>query len=344
MSFRRTLAVALSCALPFSPAFAADEAAAPTVGWVMPWKSGTTLEYAAEDLTTNNLAGRERTRSTATATVRITEASEQGFLQAWSWRDARYVVEEGDKANEAAMREFAAAMGDVTLEVELDGDGNYARVRNLAQITPRMRQAVRPLVLSGIDQSLARISDPAKREKARAPAMKHVEAFVDRMLAPAMLETMLTRNIQWYNGFVGIDIEPDQNYEAKLELPSPMGGAPIPVTVTFSLSVAEDEPEDLFVVFEQKIDRENGGAAVTAMIEGLLGVTLPEEQKQQGISIVDEGLFIVHRPTGVVEMFESTRTVQAGDQSKVERHRLRLADNEHAHVWRDEQVETAGAE
>lgn len=340
MSLRRTLAVALLCAQPLSFAFAAEEAEAPTVKWVSPWKRGTMLEYAWEDLTTNNLGKRERTRSTSKATVRITKASKDGFVQAWSWRDSAYVVEEGDKGREAAMREFVAAMGDVTLEVELDGESNYSRTRNLAEIAPRLRQAMRPLVLAGAEGNLAKISDAAKREETRKTAMSQAEAVVDRMLAPAVLETLLTRNIQWYNAFTGIDIEPDQNYEAKIELANPIGGAPIPVTITFSLSVSEDDPDDLFVVFEQRIDRENGGAAVTALIEGLLGTTLPKGQKKLELSIVDEGLFIVHRPSGVVEMFEASRTAQLGDKNKVERHRLRLTNGEHDHVWRDEQEES----
>lgn len=343
MSFRRPFAVALLCALPYSHAFAAEEAAVPTVKWELPWKVGTTLEYATEDLTTSNLGKPERTRATSTATVRVTETRKEGFVQAWSWRDEAYVVEEGDKAQEAQMRDFAAAMGNVTLEVELDAAGNYARTRNLAEIAPRLRQALRPLVLAGLNDGMDKIADAAKREEAHKAAVAQVEGLVDRMLAPAVLENLLTRNIQWYNGLVGIDIEPDQNYEAKVEVPSPVGSAPIPVTVTFSLSVSKDDPDDLYVVFEQKIDRENGGAAAMAMIEKLLGTALPKDQKKLEISIVDEGLFVVHRPTGVVEMFEATRTVQAGDKSKVERHRLRLTNGEHEHVWREVQDETGDA-
>lgn len=343
MPFRRTLAVALLCALPFSHAFAAEEAKVATIQWALPWKPGTTLEYVSEDLSTSNLRGPERTRTTSTATVRITEALKNGFVQAWSWRDTVFAVEEGDKSTEAAMREVAAGLQDVTLEVELDAAGNYARLRNLAQITPRLREAMRPMMFLGLDKSLASIPDAARREEARKSATPQTEAFLERMLAPAVLETMLARNIQWYNGFVGIDIEPDQDYEAKVELPNPMGGATIPVTITFSLSVAEDDPDDLYVAFEQKIDRENAGAAVTAIIEGLLGDKLPDDRKQKlDISIVDEGLFVVHRPTGIVEMFESTRTVQAGAKSKVDRHRLRLANGEHDHAWRDEEDEDGG--
>jgi hypothetical protein len=340
MPIHRTLAVALLCALPLSHAYAGEEAKTPTIQWVLPWKAGTALEYVSEDLETSNIREPERTRTTSTATVRIAETLKQGFVQTWSWRDTEFVVEEGDKSREAAMREAAAGLQDVTLEVDLDAAGNYARLRNLAQITPRLREAMRPIVFLALDDNLAKIPDAAKREEARKSATSQVDAFLERMLAPAMLETMLTRNIQWYNGFVGIDIEPDQNYEAKVELPNPMGGAPIPVAITFSLSVSGDDPDDLFVAFEQKLDRENAGAAVTALIEGLLGEKMPADQKRKlDLSIVDEGLFVVHRPTGVVEMFESTRTVQAGDRSKVERHRLRLVNGEHEHAWSDAQPE-----
>lgn len=335
MPFHRILAVTLLCALPFASASAA-EPSVPTVKWTVPWKKGTSLEYAAEDLTISDLDARERTRSTSVATVRITEATKNGFVQVWSWRDARFVVEEGDKAKEAAMREYAAGMQDITLEVQLDADANYASLRNLEQITPRLRKAMRPAVAASIETGLARIPDAAKREEARKTAMAQMEGFVDRMLAPGVLEVLLTRNIQWYNGLVGIDIEPDQDYQANVEIPNPVSGQPIPITVTFSVSVDKDDPDDLFVAFEQTIDRENAGAAVTAILQNLLGKPLPKDQKLE-LAVIDEGMFVVHRPTGTVEMFESTRTVRAGERSKVERHRLRLIDGEHEHEWRDEQ-------
>ena len=121
MPIRRALAAALLCTLPFAHARAAEEAApVETVGWMRPWQPDTLLEYASEDLTTSELGEREVTRATATATVRIAEARQDGYIQAWWWRDAQYAVEAGDKHQEAAMRQFAAAMGDVTLEVDLD--------------------------------------------------------------------------------------------------------------------------------------------------------------------------------------------------------------------------------
>jgi len=343
MPLRRSFAAALLCALPIAHAFAAEPAAAPTIKWVLPWKAGTTLEYAYEDLTTKDLGGRGRTRSTSTATVRISQVLDKGFVQTWSFRDNLYVVEEGDKAEEAAMRKFSAALQDVVLEVQLDAEGSYGSLRNLGQITPRLREAMLPAITAGMDEKLAAISNESKREEARKAGQAQAGAILDRMLAPAVLEVLLTRNIQWFNALSGIDIEPDQNYEAKVELPSPVGGPAIPVTIVFSLSVSKEDSDDMYVVFEQTIDRENAGAAVSAMVESLFGFKLPSGKDAPEMSIVDDGMFVVHRPTGVPEMFESTRTVKYGERSKVERHRLRLLNGEHEHVWKDEPEGAQGA-
>ena len=62
------------------------------------------------------------------------------------------------------------------------------------------------------------------------------------------------------------------------------------------------------------------------------------------MSVVDAGIFVVHRPTGVAEMFESTRTVKFGERSKVERNRLRLLNGAHEHVWTDEVEAAQGAQ
>lgn len=336
MLLRRTLAAALLCALPIAHAFAAEESAVPTVKWVLPWKEGTTLEYASEDLTTKDLGERERTRTTSTATVRIDQVLDKGFVQTWAWRDYHYAVEEGDKAKQAQVRDYIAALQDLVLEVELDAEGSYAGLRNLDRITPRVREATRPMLVAGTEERLAAIADEGKREQARKDTLAQVEAALDRFLAPGVLEVLLARNIQWYNGLSGIDIEPDQDYEAKVELPSPVGGPAIPVTIVFSLSVSEEDPDDMYVVFEQKIDRENAGPAISAIVEGLFGLRLPTGPDAPEMSVVDDGMFVVHRPTGVPEMFESTRTVRMGDRSKVERHRLRLLNGDHEHFWKDE--------
>src|SRR5688572_33278775 len=105
MSSRRLFAAALVCALPFA-SLAAETAEAPaaeTVKWVIPWKAGMAHKYAMEDVETEMKAGErthERTRSTVI--VHITQASTDGFVQAWSDEagSASFEVIEGDKAFE----------------------------------------------------------------------------------------------------------------------------------------------------------------------------------------------------------------------------------------------------
>ncbi len=76
-----------------------------------------------------------------------------------------------------------------------------------------------------------------------------------------------------------------------------------------------------------------------------MGEELPEAAMNDlAFSLQDEGLFVVHRPTGTVEMFEAIRTTRFGDREKIERHRLRLTNGAHEHVWRDEEDASANAE
>jgi hypothetical protein len=347
MPIRRTLAVALLCALPVLPAFAADEAAAtPTIKWVNPWKAGTTLTYATEDTTRETQAGKtDHSRSTSNATVKVTQASTTGFVQVWSWDEGTYDVLEGDKSKEAQMRALGAAFKDVVLEVDLDKDGNYARARNIADIAPRMRTALRAMLLPTIDAEAAKIEDAGKREEKRKELKANIDGIADRIVAPAVLEGLLTRNIQTYNGFVGIDLEPDQEYGLQTQLPNPLGGQPFPATLAVSLSVSEDDPDDIFVGFVQAIDPEKSEAALIAAGEAILGKKLTEAQLKEELnfSVEDEGFFVVHLSTGVVEMFETKRTTKINDKLKVERHRMRLTNGEHEHEWVDEQGQAGAA-
>lgn len=344
MLARRACAIALLCALPVASVVAAETTAAvPTVKWVLPWKPGTSLVYAMEDTTLETQGGRrEHSRTSSTATVRIEQASVDGFVQSWTGTGMRHEVLEGDRSGEALMQQFGKAFEGVALEVELDAAGNYARARNIAELAPRLREAMLAGAKLGIEREAAKQGEAAD-EALRSKVMDQVRGMVDRMTAPAVLETLLTRNVQWYNGFVGIDIEPDQAYELVTELPSPFGGPAFPATLTFSLAVSADDPDDLFVTFDQSIDPEKGKAAVIAATRTLVGPELPVDALEElAFSLQDEGLFVVHRPTGTVEMFETVRTTRFGDREKVERHRMRLTNGEHAHEWRDEEDGTTG--
>src|SRR5687768_1001037 len=109
MSSRRLFAAALVCALPFASVAAetaetAEAPAAGTVKWVMPWKAGMAHKYAMEDIETETKAGvRAQQRTRSTVNVRIAQAPDGGFVQAWSDEpgSARYEILEGARTREA---------------------------------------------------------------------------------------------------------------------------------------------------------------------------------------------------------------------------------------------------
>ncbi|UHQ20169.1 hypothetical protein LVB87_03130 [Lysobacter sp. KIS68-7] len=345
-----TLALALLCVLA-TPAFADEPAqAAPKVKWVLPWKQGVALSYQTEDTATEVKDGAtSRTRATDTTHVRIAEASDAGFVQVWSSENGTYDVLEGPPALQAQaiqQRATIAALSGVPLEVKLATDGTYAGVRNLDTLIAKIRAVTAPTLLVAIESQMAQIEDPKAREKARATAKANTDAALDRMLTPAYVEALLTRQIQDYDGFHGLEIEPDQSYEVQTALPNPFGGPAFPAKLTFSMSVSPDDPEDLFVAWDMQIDPEKAAVAALAISEKLAGKKLDNTGKDAvtSLDIADEGLIVVHRPTGVVEMYESTRTTQLpGQLKKVERHRMRLLDGQHEHYWRDEETADAGA-
>jgi hypothetical protein len=344
----RTLALALLCALSVSPAFADEPAAeAAKVKWVMPWKAGTSLDYATEQLTTTDKAGaKSRERGTDTTHVRITEATADGYTQSWTSEGARFDVLEGDKSGEVQKRTALAALSGAAIDIRLNAEGQYVGMRNADAIATRLRNAMKPLMLLGTEAQLASIEDTRQREAARVEARRKLDGALDRMLAPAIVEAMLTRQIQDYNGFIGIELEPDQAYELETELPNPTGGPAFPAKLMFSLSVSKDDPEDLFVTWDMAVDPEKAATAALQIGEALAGEKIDNTGKDaiKTVDITDEGIIVVHRPTGVLEMFESTRTTKMTGLVKVERSRMRLTNGEHAHTWRDEEEATTAAD
>lgn len=338
------LAAAALLALPFAVRAAESAPAAPsaveTLRWQHPWSAGRTLVYATERLDRKVSAkGREETRITDTTEVRITQASTDGFVQQWRSSGATVEVIEGDRAMGEAMQAAERAFSrDNAVEVALDRDGNYLRIRNIDTLSPRLREAMRPLVVAGIDAELRRQATPVDAA-AHEAAMRQVDAMLDRMIAPPVLEAMIGRALQTYNGFVGVDLEPGEWYELETSLPSPLGGEPFPAKLQLMLQPSESDPDDVFLEWNSRIDPEKGAAAIWALTEKLLGTTIPAEARKalpDAIDLRDEGFFVFRRGTGEIEMFETVRTVKVGDTQKTERQRMRRVNGDHERHWNDD--------
>ena len=342
---RHPLSAALSCALLFAsatlPAFAAEPVVSVAkVKWVMPWKAGVALDYATESLTDETKDGaRQRSRSTDVTHMRIKDANDQGFIQSWASDGVRYEVLEGNN-DEAERRAFNAQVADLVMEVELNPDGNLIGMHNLDAILPRLRKATEQMARQQAEKEFAKIADPKAREAARAKAEEDLPRVVDRFLSPALVQGLLTRVVSNYNGFFGVEVEPDQSYELALELPNPIGGAPLPAKLTFSMSISEEDAEDLYVAYDVTVDAEKAAAMALKIGEKIADSKATDQDKAalKSLDIQTEGLFVVHRPTGIIEMFEDTQTTVVGTTKKVERNRFRQLNGPHEHTWRDEET------
>ncbi|HEY0660029.1 MAG TPA: hypothetical protein VGD21_01700, partial [Lysobacter sp.] len=314
------LAAAALLALP-NAAVAAD-----TLRWPSPWEAGLSLVYETESLDSEAKAGqREKIRTTDTTEVTISQASADGYLQEWRSRDLGFEVIEGDKAAGALREAAVRAMADSTVEVALDKNGNYASIRNLDALSTRMREVMRPLIVASIEAEVGKL-DEGKRDKARAEALKGSDGILDRITSPAMLEPMLGRVLQTYNGFVGVDLEIGEWYELETAQANPLGGKPFPSKLQFQLYPSEDDPNDVFLEWNSSVDPDKGADAMWELTEKLVGKKIPPKERKalpDTVAIKDEGFFLFRRDTGIVEMYESVRTIKLGDHEKVERQRMR---------------------
>lgn len=310
------------------------------IEWVVPWRDGMALRYATEDYDVDiGAGGRESTRTSGIDVVRITEARADGYLQVWSFEDARYDVIEGDREGAAAMQGMLESLSDMVLEVELDAAGNYAGIRNLDAVAARMRPVMKQMILAGVDAGkTAADGDAAGNVEARAAGMALVDGMVERFTAPEVLAPVLSEDAVRYNDLVGAELEDGREYEVDIELPNPVTGGVLPARTSIGAYVRASEPDDVFIEWTTRPDPVKAAEAA-ALAAGKLfeeEVAAAVREQVQALSIIDSGFVLFRRSTGVLELLEATRTTRADGVLKVERRRMRLLDGDHDHAWADQ--------
>lgn len=318
--------------------------AAEMVMWPNPWEAGRTLVYETENLDSDTAPGsRKKVRMADTTEIRIIEASLDGFVQQWVSSGTQMEVLEGDKAEAEAIFAAMKSFEGFPLLVELDKEANYRRIRNLDEISERMRTALRPLFVAGVEagvkKSLGEQADEETAKQVLAAAMTQVDGTLEKMTSAPMIDAMLGRLIQSYNAFVGVELEDGEWYSLETELDNPLGGKKFPATLKFGLYPSKQDPADVFIEWESAIDPKKGLDVIWGLVENLYGMKVSKADRKKlpkQISLVDEGFMVFNRESGVIEMFESTRTVKLGDKLNVDRNRMRLTNGEHEHTWTGE--------
>lgn len=352
---RRVRLMLLPLALACGPAFAEVPEAKPkgeaeVIALPLPWTAGQVLRYDTEQSESKQRAQvRERTRTSSTTEVTTVAAGKDGFVQHWRGYGTRVEVLEGASALSAALEQASTQLEDLALVVDMDAQGTYRALSNRDEVVRRMREVLRPVLASAFASEVEKAAAAldAQTRKARVDGIPaQVELLLGRLTEPRLLEQMLTSEIQTVLNFSGAQLEDNQSYELETELENPTGGLPFPAKLTFGLYVDANQADDVWLEWTLAIDPEKGAAAVWETVERMYGATFSAEEKTllpRQVSIVDKGFLLFHRPSGLPEMFENERITRVADVESSKRHRMRLVDNPHGHVWKEAEPAAADA-
>ena len=339
-----------ACVVLFGSALAA-EPEAEKIKLPLPWKQGEILRYETERVKTETAPGkREKSVATSKAAVETIEVGKEGIVQRWSWSESKEEVLEGDKSMQAVMAEATAELEKIAFVVEMNGKGEYSRVRNLADVGQRMVAVMRPMLVKQVDEELNKHTasmDATQRKQAQQEAVARLDAFLQRFTEARVLENLLTKDIQNVLAFTGAELENDQAYELETVLENPTGGAAFPAKLTFGLYEDEEEPEDIWLEWTLEIDPVKGATAVWDTVERMYGRKLGEAERKQlpaEVSIVDKGFMVMERSTGVPELYQNVRTTKFGENANYERNRMRLLERGHGHVWLEQNPQATDPE
>lgn len=170
-----------------------------------------------EDSRRPQMNGRSRTP----IHVRVLESNPKGLLLEWKQGATEFDNPEIIKNPIAAAA--SNAVKDLVLQLELNPAGQFARLRNEAEVTAKL-QTVMESLLTALGRQ---IPDANQRQQ--------VESLVRRLMSPPVLLASATRDAQTYFALNGATVDKEKPFTADLQQPSPFGGGAIPARFRLTL-------------------------------------------------------------------------------------------------------------
>lgn len=333
---KRLLALAL-CLLPLTAG------AAEPIRWPVAWRAGDLWVYDTESLQRETDAqGTRATRSSDITEVRVLDAGPQGSTQSWTSRDSNIETLEGDRAGTDAIAPMLASFDGFPVVFELDGDGHFAKVRNLAETGEKIRGLMLPM--AGIDlDAMAKTIDPKLTPEQRSRVIADTRARVDAMMRAVFDDETVTAmtggNLRAATRFAGAVFAPGKRYRDVAPILSPLRGRPLAARREYVATVDRRDPGLIRVDWTLTLDPAGDADALWDLQAELAsgGVRRdPHPQgRPEGLSLREEGMLLFRRDTGVVEMIETNVVSDAGPQQHSE-HRSRMRLRGSARTWADE--------
>jgi hypothetical protein len=334
------MALMLTALLPITmPATAAERVRMP-----VPWQAGTALAYDTESIHRQKSAEDTGSRSVTDRTdVRVVEAGRKGYGLVWTTHDSRVETIDGDRGITDLIAPMLEQLDGLPVFIELDGDGRYARVRNLDEVAGRVRTAMRPVLMANFEKTFGNDNPKVTkydRDAALAIAREQLDASLEQIITRDGIETMSSGQIKTFTAFVGKSLEPGRRYRDAEPIESPLEGMPLPGKREYAIELDREDPALARIRWTHALDTAGDAAAQWALVAELTGETPTGEAAPQDLSLREEGILVFRRDTGTIELVETVNTSRYGRiHDEHERHRMRLRGS--ARTWAQEEAARA---
>ncbi len=301
--------------------------AAEQVRWTIPWKAGDLAVYDTESVVREIDGGKTNVRRITNRTeIRTDAADKNGYVLTWTTHDSRIEAVEGDRSVVDTIAPVLDELDGLEVVIELDGKGNYRRVRNLDALIVKVRATMLPMfltslsdVFNGPDSKLSKHD----REAALQLARSNVEASIDSIISAQSVEAMSNGEAKTMSSFMGKSIELDKRYRDSEPLESPSEGRPLPATREYVLSLVEGDPDLARIRWTQTLDTAGDPKALWMLVDEL---TIGEEKtairkaRPSDLVLSEEGMLLFRRDTGVIEMMDITEISRYGSTHDEHQH------------------------
>lgn len=253
---------------------------------------------------------------TRTVDVRVVSASREGSVLEWKPRPTLL--------DYLAMSDPTSAMGlellgSVPVTLNLDRDGQLDSIGNEADLQSRL-VAARDALLKRVFKDMKPEMKP--EDKAR------FEALLARVLSPANLVTLATREPQLYVDLNGLEDIGRDGFEAAIEMPNPVGVKPLAGILAIRLESVN--AAQAVVQTTLKYDP----ATTAGMVTALLGEFAPDvaannkeaiaEFQKRPFALVDEGRYVFDRKINIMREVTYVRRAGVEPVYKIERFEMKL--------------------
>jgi hypothetical protein len=281
--------------------------AAPDLELQPRWKAGDRQALAVVRVRESRRGAQvARTTTRVEVALVVREAGPAGSLVEWTFGTPR--VEDPEPARAEFTRELAALTTGMRYELEVGATGHIVRLRNWEELRTKSETGVR------------RLLDRLRASGAPEEVLSAVTGMVTAMFSSEeQMRTHGLRDAALYHAVYGRAYPQGAPIAYEIDLPSPVGNAPIPSRGHFRL--VRVEKEAAVIEWQQRVDPVVARDVVRRTLADMaarLGRPAPREDEVPEVAVEDVGQFRVDPVTGWVRSLTHRRTSRSGSAARVD--------------------------